>query len=117
MKRKVRISQQDTNHMQSTPRTRKGYWWTISFETIGFFRDHSMLWGRCSDDPFHRYGNKLEIKCGTLEEAVNYARSSGWEVDIIYPNERYHRTCSYADNFTSKKDRVSDCEDEDEIRL
>lgn len=103
--------------MQSTPRTRKGSWWTITFEPIGYFRDHSMLWGRCSDDPYHRWGNKTEIKCGDLTEALSFAKKSGYEIDVIYPHERYHRTVSYADNFTFKKDRASDVEDEDEIKL
>ncbi len=103
--------------MQCTPMKRKGYAWTITFQTLGYFRDHSMLWGRCSDDPYHRWSNKGEIKCGNLDEALAHARSFGYEVDVIYPHERYHRTCSYADNFTYKKETASDVEDEEEIRL
>jgi hypothetical protein len=103
--------------MQCTPRNRKGYYWTITYETIGFFRDHSMLWGRNSDDPYHRWGNKGEIRGGNLDDALAHAKSNGYEIDVIYPHERYHRTCSYADNFNFKKEKVSDVEDEDEIRL
>jgi len=76
MVRKVRVFQADINHMQSTPAFRKENW-TIQFETMGHYRSHSMLWSRCTDDPYHRWSDKGEICGHSAQELVSWARSSG----------------------------------------
>ncbi len=103
--------------MQSTPRNKRGVWWTIQLETNGYFRSSGMCWGRCADDPYHRYGDLFQMKYGNADEALFRAKEMGWEVDLIYPHQRYHQTKSYADNLAFKKENASDVEDEDEINL
>ena len=41
----------------------------------------------------------------------------GFEVDLIYPHERYHQVKSYADNFLYRKENASDVEDENDIEI
>jgi len=76
MLRKVRVFQEEHNHMQSTPMNRIDHW-TMQYETIGQFRSHSMLWSRCTDDPYHRWGDKGEIYGHNANEVVELAKASG----------------------------------------
>ena len=112
--RKARVYQAEINHMQSTPYFRRGGY-VLQVENTGFTRSNAMLWARCSIDPYHRYGDKNEILFTNLQSAYIYARSIGFEVDVIYPHERYHEQKAYADNFLYIKESVSDSEDLDEI--
>jgi len=112
--RKVIAFQSEINHMQSTPYVRRGQW-HLQWESIGFYRSHAMLWGRNSDDPYRTWGNRYEVSYPDMNSAVSDARKRGLEVDLVYPHERYHTQKAYADNFTFKKETVSDIEDEDEV--
>lgn len=114
--RKVRVYQAEINHMQSTPYNRRGNY-VMQFENTGWTRSNAMLWGRCSNDPYHRYSDKNEIMFYNLEAAYHYARSLGCEVDVIYPHERYHEQKSYADNFLFPKESANDFEDIGEISI
>jgi hypothetical protein len=112
--RKARVYQAEINHMQSTPYNRKGGY-VIQMENTGWTRSNAMLWGRCSSDPYHRFGDKNEMVFTNIETAFYYARSIGCEIDVIYPHERYHEQKAYADNFLFQKETLSDVEDMDEI--
>lgn len=112
--RKMRVFQSTTNHMQSTPRVRKGFW-VMQVEPIGVTRSHAMLWGRCTEDSFYRWGDRDELKFASMQDAVTAAKQGGYEVDVIYPHERYHTQKAYADNFNFIKEAISDIE-EDEFR-
>ena len=114
--RKVRLYQAEINHMQSTPYTRKGTY-VMQFENTGFTRSNSMLWARCSDDPYHRWGDRGELQFTDMQSAYGYARTFGFEVDIIYPHERYHEQKSYADNYSFQKEKLEDIENLEEISV
>jgi hypothetical protein len=49
-----------------------------------------------------------------VESAVEFCLKAGWDYEVIYQGNRYHSLKSYAENFTFKKEEVSDVE-EDEI--
>jgi hypothetical protein len=115
-KRRMRVWQSEINHMQSTPYVRKGFW-TVKRETLGAFRGHGMLWGRCGEDPFYKWSDRDEMKFGSCQEAVAYARYHGYEVDVIYPHERYHMQKAYADNFVFQKEKIEDLDDPDSINI
>jgi hypothetical protein len=103
-----------TNHMQSTPVIRRtGF--CILMEGIGYYRSHAMLHGRNCDDPWRTWGNRSEMRFSTMNGAVAYARSFGFETDLVYPHERYHSQKAYADNFNFIRESVSDIEDEEEV--
>jgi hypothetical protein len=103
-----------TNHMQSTPMYRpSGY--SIFMEPIGYYRSHAMLHGRNCDDPWRTWGNRYEMRFWTMSDAVSYARSFGFETDLVYPHERYHSQKAYADNFNFVREAVSDIEDEETV--
>ena len=84
-------------------------------ESIGFYRSNAMLWSRNSDDPWRVWGNRYEMSFPDMSSAVNQARRQGFEVDIVYPHERYHTQKAYADNFNFIKESISDIEDEEEV--
>ena len=113
-RRKVLVYQGETNHMQSTPYVRRNLWY-MQWESIGFYRSHGMQWSRNSDDPWRNWGNRFEIPMSDMNTAVTEARRNGFEVDIIYPHERYHTQKAYADNFNFIKENISDIEDEEEV--
>jgi hypothetical protein len=102
--------------MQNTPYVRKEYW-TMHVEQLGYFRSHAMLWGRNSEDPFYKWGDRDEMFFNSVEGAVSYAKSCGYDVEVIYPHERYHQQKAYADNFNFVKEGIEDVEDEQEINL
>lgn len=112
--RKARVYQAEINHMQSTPYFRKGGY-VVQMENTGWTRSNAMLWARSSADPYHRFGDKNEIAFSNIETAYHYARGLGFEVDVIYPHERYHEQKAYADNFLFQKETLNDIEDMDEI--
>lgn len=117
IKRRVRVFKHESNHMQSTPMFTAEHW-QIQMETIGMFRSNMMLWTRCTNDPYHRWTTDRPDWIGhNAKDMVVEAQRQGFEVDLIYPHERYHTVKSYADNFTYKKINASDVEDEDEIRI
>jgi hypothetical protein len=113
-KRKAILFKGECNHMQSTPYVRRSLWY-MQMESTGFYRSHAMLWSRNSDDPWRTWGNRYEIGFTDMNLAVKYARQFGFEVDIVYPHERYHTQKAYADNFNFIKESVSDIEDEEEV--
>jgi hypothetical protein len=112
--RKAFAYQAEINHMQSTPYIRRGTW-HLTIENIGFYRSHAMLWGRCSEDPFRAWGNRYEMTYGDMSAAVSSARKFGYEVDLVYPHERYHTQKAYADNFSFVKEAITDIEDEEDL--
>lgn len=113
-KRKVILFKGGENHMQSTPYVRRSLWY-MQMQNSGFYRSHAMLWSRNSDDPWRVWGSRFEIGMNDMETAVMYARKFGFEVDVVYPHERYHSQKAYADNFLFIKESVSDIEDEEEV--
>jgi len=113
-KRKVILFKGGENHMQSTPYVRRSLWY-MQMQNSGFYRSHAMLWSRNSDDPWRVWGGRFEIGMNDMETAVMYARRFGFEVDVVYPHERYHSQKAYADNFLFIKESVSDIEDEEEV--
>jgi hypothetical protein len=113
-KRKVILFKGGENHMQSTPYVRRSLWY-MQMQNNGFYRSHAMLWSRNSDDPWRVWGARYEIGMNDMETAVTYARRFGFEVDVVYPHERYHAQKAYADNFVFIKESVSDIEDEEEV--
>jgi hypothetical protein len=114
MIRKARIFFGETNHMQSTPKNKRKTW-NIQIESTGWVRSHGMLWGRCGDDPYHKWGDRDEMRFGTVESCEKLVKGLGFEYEVIYPHERYHQTKAYADNFIYNRESVSDAEDNDEI--
>lgn len=113
-KRKALLFQGEINHMQSTPYVRRPLWY-LQMENTGFYRSHGMQWSRNSDDPWRIWGNRYEMPAMDMNSAVTYARGLGYEVDLIYPHERYHTQKAYADNFNFIKEAISDIEDEEEV--
>ncbi len=100
--------------MQSTPLKKLKFWYT-QWESIGYYRSNAMLWGRTTDDPWRSWGIFNETPAVDMEGSVKYARSLGFEVDMVYPHERYHTQKAYADNFNFIKETISDIEDEEEV--
>jgi hypothetical protein len=74
--RRVRVYQMDINHMQCTPMFRKENW-CVQIETLGNYRSHSLLWSRCTDDPYQRWSDKGEIFGHSAFECVEIAKSQG----------------------------------------
>jgi len=114
--RKICIFQKEQNQMQSTPYiSYRNY--VMEIEKTGFSRSHAMLWGFCSNDPYHRWGDRGEINFPNMDAAYFYARSIGSEVDMIYPHERYHETKSYTDNFRYNEEYPEDIDSMDDINI
>jgi len=114
--RKVRVYQAEINHMQYTPYVRRGSY-VLQMENTGYSRSNGMLWARASNDPWHRFGDKNEIVFANMATAYHYARSLGFEVDVIYSHERYHEQKSYADNFVHLKETMDDIDCMEDISI
>lgn len=99
--------------MQSTPVFSNGDKWVVEVETEFQTRTHGLLANRTGNDPFNRWGNRAELSFVNAESAVSFCIKTGWEYEVIYQGNRYHKSKSYADNFTFKKEELSDAEEDD----
>jgi len=52
-----------------------------------------------------------------MNSAYLYAKKFGFEVDVIYPHERFHEFKSYAHNFPYINESPEDIENIDEINI
>ena len=111
--RKAYIYQKHHNHMQSTPLFHQGNNWIVEIVSMIDCRQTSMLWNRYGNDTFSRWGLKGEMAFTSAEQAVNFCKKNAWEYEVIYSGRRYHQIKSYSENFTFKKEEVSDSEEKD----
>ena len=69
--------------MQCTPMVRKENW-CMQFENLGMYRSNSMLWSRCSDDPYNRWSDRGEIFGHGAKELVDMATTAGNNISYYY---------------------------------
>mmetsp|Transcript_20585 Transcript_20585/g.21365 ORF Transcript_20585/g.21365 Transcript_20585/m.21365 type:complete len:215 (+) Transcript_20585:1-645(+) len=115
-KKRCFIYQKKYNHMQDTPLFHMGSAWVLEVNLEVENRHMSMLWGRFGSEMYTKWGSKGEMCFKTPEQAIHAAESMGWEYEVLYQGTRYHQLKSYAENFATKKEELSDTE-EDDIRF
>ena len=90
-------------HCHPTNKT-YGNYWTVELEHAGSFRSKLMGWGRSTLDPVANDKASTRFVFGKLSDAVDFARSSGYGLDVSFPkkHQRWHTKKNYADNFAWK---------------
>ncbi|MCE3255838.1 MAG: complex subunit conserved region [Rickettsiaceae bacterium] len=89
----VKIYQPTNNPMQSGTKKQN---WLLDFVPEKNHKSIDKVMGWTSSDNTMR---QLRIKFENLEDAVNYAKTQGWDYQVIQPQEAKIVKKSYADNF------------------
>jgi hypothetical protein len=97
--------------MQDTPLITYSDSWVIEVVSTADCRQQTMMWNRYGCDGYGKWGNKGEMMTPNANSAIKLCQKMGWEYEVIYARDRYHAVKSYAENFASKKEQMSDTEE------